>query len=133
MDEKIVKLEKTAPKVDVLQTVLLDEISGKLSDLIELINSTIPSGGIVTIKIELDAGEEKIIYYDNYAPHPFHSATLINDGDGAVSFGVNTRCDPDNILYKGDILPIDMKKSAIRFFHIKSIDTASTVRIICLY
>jgi len=133
MDDKTVKLEMTAPKVDVLQTILLDEISGKLGDLIELINSTIPSGGIVTIKIDLGAGEDKIIYYDSYAPHPFFSATIINDGDGAIYFGVNARYDTDNILYKGDILPIDMKKSAIRFFHIKSIDTATTVRIICLY
>ena len=130
--DRVQKLEKTAPKPDTLMIVLLDEISGKLEDLLDLVKGTIPDGVTVPIKLSLSKNEEKRIVYSDYTPKPFYSITIYNEGDGAILFGINSSYDPESILYRGEQYSVDMKSNKIYYIHIKALDD-TTIRMIVLY
>ena len=126
------RLEETAPKPSTLEIILLDEISGKLSDLIELIQSTIPEGRLVPIKIDLKANDEYTITYDRYAPKPFYSVMIVNRGDGDIYFGVNQGYDPDNLLESRETVEISFKRNNIYFISLKAL-ADTTIRIWAIY
>ena len=125
------ELDRTAPKPETLQIILLDEISGKLSDLIELVKSTIPEGKLKPIKLEIKAGEDTIVNYSRYAPKPFYSCTVYVDS-GTIYIGVNEPYDPDGELKEGETLRVDAHENKIAYFHIKAVSDAK-VRIMAMY
>jgi hypothetical protein len=111
---------------EVLQSILLDEVAGKLSDVIELLKQQIPSGHIVSSSVFV-TDEPVEVNLGLWV-----KTTLYNDGPDDI-YVYNNRQFPstqDAALKMGDSLPVDKgRRTAERFYLVCASGGTATVRI----
>jgi choline kinase len=116
---------KVSPEM--FQSIMLDEIAGRLGDLTQLIAEQSPKGNLYSLPITVDTlGEKFIILYQ---------ATIYNDGasDVYVLRDNNRTLDTTDVPIKsGGSLTIDLKKQTNKTFWIKTKAATAAVRIYML-
>jgi len=121
-------MDKTQGKVtpEVFQSIMLDEIAGRLAKIQEHLEKQVASGYVVSTSVSVT--DEPI----EVNLGVWVKATLFNDGDDGV-YVYNTRQMPntrDAALKKGDSLPIDKgERTTDRFYLVCKSGETATVRI----
>jgi len=113
---------KVSPEI--FQSIMLDEIAGRLADLTALISAQAPKGNVYTLPLVVDTNGQSVII--------LYAATIYNDGDADVYVfrDDNRNIDTsDTPLHKGDNLIIDLKKQSNKTLWLKTLAATASVRI----
>jgi hypothetical protein len=112
---------------EAMQTILLDEISGKLTDLWQKIDLQVPKGHVYSIPLALDTTSTKIVIMFSASIHnDIGSADVyILDSDRDVNTG-------DVPLKAGEMLDIALVERRATVYYVKTILGVATVRIFAM-
>ena len=116
------KLKHMKVTPEVVQTIYLDEIAGRLADLMEELR--LQRGEGIVEPYEIVVGPQGYLLDTNL---PWISVSIFNDGPDEVRVGVNKDW-ADGTLKKGDKLDVNMGARVIDKIYLESEGTA-TVRI----
>ena len=116
-----------------IRIVLLDEISGKLSDLIELTKRQIPLGIVKPMKFTIGTSLKTIDLTKQAGGHKAVGVTIINDGPDSLYYAVNQYIvDKDFELKVDSVIPINFGVPVIEVITFIS-DGTSNVKLIATY
>ena len=121
-------MDRTKGKVtpEVFQSIMLDEIAGRLASIQDHMEKQVPAGFIVSTSVSVTDEPTEV----NLGV--WNKATLFNDGPDDV-YVYNVRQLPDTIdapLKKGDSLPIDkVERTTDRVYPVCLSGETATVRI----
>lgn len=110
-NKKSITLERAQINPVAVQTILLDEIAGRLLDIHDMLKDMVADGVDDTFSIE--ASDEKI---QVVSLQPWLSVSIFNDGPDGIYLLVNReeRKAYEPKLYAGENTSIDAKKHSIR-------------------
>lgn len=105
-------------RADVLQSILLDEVAGRLADLHKLIAQTIPAGIVPTFTVNLSGQNLQKIK----PVTPWFNFSLYNDADsgGTVYVRVNRRNADEHPVEPDDTYNVDMGAAKIEAIYLRT-------------
>lgn len=115
---------------DVLQTIILDEIAGRLADLGEIMEKVknqmeiIPEGLIYPVERTIDGVgivKLEITKEPECGEKPWYSCTIYNDGDSDLYVSLNFAHKKYQKVKSGEALDLDMHAPLIRTLYFKSV------------
>ena len=110
---------------EAMQTILLDEISGRLADLNTEIRSQAPKGDFYSLPVLVGTDGQQVTI--------FYSVTLYNDGNDDIyvlkDYNRSIDFSSDAPLHKGESIAIDMKRQTTKNIWLKTPNTTAFVRI----